>query len=390
MTYLDQAQALLEETIANRRQLHRNPELGFDLPQTVTFVKEKLTAYGLEPQDIGQNGVTALIGKPGGKTVLLRADMDGLPIKEESGLDFSSINDNSHTCGHDMHTAVLLSTAKLLKSNEDKLQGQVKFIFQPAEELLIGGKAMVEAGILENPRVDAAFGLHVAPNVPAQGIAYAVGPAMSSALNFRLTIQGKGTHGAMPHLGIDPVYIGSQVVTGLTAIPARELGLDQSAAVTIGRFEGLGAMNIIPDRVVLEGTARTLSEHSRAYLRERLPQLAQAIVETYRGTCDFEFLADCPVLINDPDLAQDSVSSLEALLGDSLPIIQIPAQLASEDFAYYAEQVPAFFFNLANPYDPNASDLYPVHHPKVIFGEDMLPVGVAALATLATDYLAKD
>lgn len=390
MTYLDLARANFDEMVTNRRQLHRHPELGFDLPQTVAFVKKKLTAYGLEPQDIGHSGVTALIGKPGGKTVLLRADMDGLPIKEESGLDFTSTNDKSHTCGHDMHTAMLLATAKLLKANEDKLHGQVKFIFQPAEELLIGGKAMVEAGILENPKVDAAFGLHVAPNVPAQGIAYAVGPAMSSALNFRLTIQGKGTHGAMPHLGIDPVYIGSQVVTGLTAIPARELGLDQSAAVTIGRFEGLGAMNIIPDRVVLEGTARTLSENSRAYLRERLPQLAQAIVETFRGACDFEFLADCPVLINNQELAQDSISSLETLLGDSLPIIQIPAQLASEDFAYYAEQVPAFFFNLANPYNPSASDLYPVHHPKVIFGEDMMPVGVAALASLATDYLANN
>lgn len=296
MTYLDQAQAIFDEMVANRRHLHRYPELGFDLPKTVAFVKEKLTAYGLVPQDIGNNGVTALIGKPGGKTVLLRADMDALPIKEASGLDFTSTNDYSHTCGHDMHTAILLAVAKLLKANETQLQGQVKFIFQPAEELLIGGKTMVEAGILDHPKVDAAFTLHVAPNVPMKGLAYAVGPAMASALNFRLTIQGKGSHGAMPHLGIDPVFIGAQVVTGLSAIPARELGLDQSAAITIGRFEGLGAMNIIPDQVVLEGTARTLSADSRAYLRERLPQLSQAIVEAHRGQLNFEFLADlsCP------------------------------------------------------------------------------------------------
>lgn len=389
MNYLEQAQAIYDEMVANRRHIHSNPELGFDLPKTAAFVREKLTEYGLNPQDIGENGITALIGKPSGKTVLLRADMDALPIKEESGLDFASSNANSHTCGHDMHTAVLLSAAKLLKANEAQLQGQVKFIFQPAEELLIGGKAMLDAGILENPKVDVAFGLHVAPNAPVKGLAYAVGPAMSSALNFRIGIQGKGTHGAMPHLGIDPVYIGAQVVNALAAIPAREIALDQSAALTIGRFEGLGAMNIIPDQVVLEGTARTLSEDSRAYLKKRIPELAQAIVEAHRGGFSFEFLADCPVLINDAELAQESADYLKAAFGEQLPVLEIPAQLASEDFAYYADQVPSFFFNLANPHDLNAEELYPVHHPKVIFGEDMMPVGVAALAGLATDYLAK-
>lgn len=387
MNYLEQARVLYDEMVANRRQLHRNPELGFELSKTVAFVKQKLVEYGLKPKNIGQNGVTTLIGKPGGKTVLLRADMDGLPIKEESGLDFASENNNSHTCGHDMHTAILLSVAKLLKANEDRLNGQVKFIFQPAEELLIGGKAMLEAGILENPKVDVGFGLHVAPNAPMQAIGYAVGPAMSSALNFRITIKGKGSHGAMPHLGIDPVYIGSKVVTGLSSISARELALDQSAAVTIGRFEGLGAMNVIPDQVILEGTARTLSESSRTYLKERIPQLAKAIVETYRGEFDFEFLADCPVLINDIELTCKSVSYLKKSLGNSLPIIEIPAQLASEDFAYYANAIPTFFFNLANPYDFTATERYPVHHPKVVFGEDMMPFGVAALMILVINYL---
>lgn len=390
MTYLEQAKVIYDEMVANRRHIHSHPELGFELPKTVAFVKEKLVEYGLNPQDIGENGVMALIGKPGGKTVLLRADMDALPIKEESGLDFASSNENSHACGHDMHTAILLSVAKLLKANEGQLRGQVKFIFQPAEELLIGGKAMLEAGILENPKVDVGFGLHVAPNAPMKGIGYTVGPAMSSALNFRIIIKGKGTHGAMPHLGVDPVYIGSQVVTGLAAIPARELALDQSAALTIGRFEGLGAMNIIPDKVVLEGTARTLSENSRTYLKERIPQLAKAIVEAYRGEFAFEFLADCPVLINNPELTYESVGYLKESFGESFPIIEVPAQLASEDFAYYANQVPTFFFNLANPYDPSAKDLYPVHHPKVVFGEDMMPFGVAALATLATHYLANN
>ncbi|MFC3928232.1 M20 metallopeptidase family protein [Streptococcus caprae] len=389
MTYLEDARALYNEMVANRRHLHRNPELGFDLPKTVAFVKDKLTEYGLEPHDIGDHGITALIGKPGGKTVLLRADMDALPIVEQSGLEFSSTNDYSHTCGHDMHTSILLAVAKLLKANEDQLQGYVKFIFQPAEELLIGGKAMLEAGILENPKVDAAFGLHVAPNAPLQGIIYRPGPAMSSALNFRIRIKGSGTHGAMPHLGIDPVYIGSQVVNGLTAIPARELGLDQNAAVTIGRFEGLGAMNIIPDEVVLEGTARTLSENSRAYLRDRLPQLASSIVETYRGQAEFEFIADCPVLHNNEDLTTKAVDILKDKLPENLPILPFSPQLASEDFAYYANQVPAFFFNLCNPYDPTANDLHPVHHPKVVFGEDMMPIGVASFAYLATEWLAK-
>lgn len=389
MSFLDQAKAIHEDMIANRRHLHQNPEIGFDIPKTASFVKDKLRSYGLEPQDIGKNGVTALLGRPGGKCILLRADMDGLPIVEDSQLEFAATNGFSHTCGHDMHTAILLAAAKLLKEQEDQLKGYVKFIFQPAEELLIGGKAMVEAGILDNPKVDMAFGLHVAPNAPLQAIAYAPEKAMASAYNFRITISGKGGHGAMPHLGIDPVYIGAQLVNALTALPAREVAFDNSLAVTVGRFEGLGAMNIIPDQVVLEGTARTLSETSRDYIKTRLPELVEGIVKTHRGEVTIDILADCPVLINNKDLSQEAAKVLADQF-DSLPIVPIPANLASEDFAYYADQVPSFFFNLCNPHTLDGSELFPVHHPKVVFGEDMMPVGVASFVSLVHHFLSQD
>lgn len=386
MSYVQRARDMQDEIIANRRHLHENPELGFDLPNTVAYVKEQLAEMGIEAEDIGDHGVTATFGNPDGKTILLRADMDALPIKEESGLDFAAEGSNSHACGHDIHTSILLGAAKLLKEDEDQLKGQVKLIFQPAEELLVGGGVMVDAGILENPKVDAAMGLHVWPHAEESGLAVREGVFMASANNFKIKVSGVGSHGAMPYTGVDPVYIGSQIVTGVPEIIARELPFDESAVITMGKFIGDGAVNVVPGEVLIEGTVRTFSNESREYIKERLPELVQDIAQSYRGSAELEFLSDCPVLINDEEMTAQTRNYLEEAVDSEFPVFEAAQQHGSEDFAYYANEVPSTFFLLQVPH-PDAEELYPVHHPKVMFDEDMIPVGVGAMAHSAKRWL---
>lgn len=390
MNYIQEAKNNIDEMIVNRRHLHENPEVGFDLPETSKYVKEKLQEYGIEPQDIGENGVTAVIGKPGGKTVLLRADMDALPIKEDSGEEFASTNGNMHACGHDIHTTMLLQAAKLLKQNEENLEGQVKFIFQPAEEFLYGAKTIVDAGILENPKVDVAMGMHVWPNAEKPGIAFLPTAdkqaAMAAAINFRVKIQGKGTHGAMPFKGIDPVYIGSKLVTGLPEILAREVPFDRSASITVGKFIGDGAMNVIPDTAELEGTIRTFSNETHDYILERFQDMVKQIAETYRGTAEVEIIADVPAMSNDLELQTQGREYIEELAQGNFEVRDMQAQNGSEDFAHYANAVPGMFYILEMP-DPRTDTHYNVHHPKVTFDEEMMPYGSGTIAHAATRYL---
>lgn len=388
MDYLTLAQAHLDEAIAHYHTLHQMPELGFDLPKTSAYIKQALQSYGITPTDIGKSGITALIGDPTkGKTILLRADMDALPIKEQSGLPFCATGDTSHTCGHDIHSTILLMVAKFLKHNEQNLNGCVKLIFQPAEELLVGGLAMVEAGILDNPKVDVAMALHIAPNAPLSGIALKSGVAMASANNFIIKIKGVSAHGAMPYNGVDSVYIGSQIVVGVPEIIARELPFDKSAVITMGGFRSNGAVNIIADETIIEGTVRTFDDNSREYIKNRLPELVQSIAQTYRGTAELEFLCDCPVLINDERLSAQMRGYLEMLLAGVCPVVDGIAQHASEDFAHYASKVPSVYFNLCNPKPDKDGKVYPVHHPKMQTDERMIAIGIGAMATLAVKWL---
>lgn len=376
------------EMLEVRRYLHANPEIGFELDNTVSFIKKKLDEYGIEHQDIGKCGIVAKVGNDTGKAILLRADMDALPIIEESGLDFASKNDFSHACGHDMHTTILLFAAKLLKKNENQLKGCVKFIFQPAEELLVGGKAMIESGVLENPKVDVAMGLHVVPNTPVTGVALrGGGPWMTSANNFWIVVTGSGSHGAMPHTGIDPVYIASQIVIGSSELTTRELPFDNSAVITFGKFIANGSMNIIPSNVILEGTIRTFSNQSREYIKNRFPEIIKSIASTYRGSAEIEFLCDCPVLINDDSFSKQVIHFIHEISDNNFDIYDGVLAHASEDFAYYANEVPSFFFNLCNPLKEENKPLYPVHHPKVVFDEKMMPIGSAIMAHTATRWL---
>lgn len=381
MSILEEARKLQEELVSYRRHLHENPELGYELPKTAGFVKEKLEEFGYEPETMLDYGLIAEIGKPG-KKILLRADMDALPIIEESGLEFSSSNDNSHTCGHDIHTTVMLGVAKLLKAHENELEGTVRLEFQPAEELLTGSADMVEAGLLDG--VDVALAAHVQPMEPASFL-FREGISMTGANNYRIKVKGVGSHGAMPFNGVDPVFIATQIINATQSIVSRELPIDKSAVITTGGFESAGAINVIPKEVTIEGTARTYDEETRVYLKERLPELAEGIAKAYRGEIEFEWLSDVPSLVNDPELTQSVREYAKEAVGDEFDINEYGLAQASEDFAFVSQRVPTTYFNIGMAQD--GVERHPVHHPQVVFNEDMISPTVAVFVESTIAWL---
>ncbi|MDR7870922.1 MAG: M20 family metallopeptidase [Tissierellaceae bacterium] len=379
------AYEIKEDIIEYRRNIHSMAEVGFDLPNTSKYVKEKLIEFGYEPEEIIENGIVATVGK-GGRTILLRADMDALPMNEESGLEFAAKNGISHTCGHDLHAAMLLGAAKLLKEQEDTLKGTVKFMFQPAEELLGGARKMIEAGVLENPKVDGAIMFHVYSTIPKGVVVVNTGVQAASNNNFKITVKGKGAHGAMPETGIDPIYIGAQIVIGLQELITREISYKNGAVLTTGNFEGGSAPNIIPDKAIIQGTMRTYDEDTQKYLVKRLPEIVKGIAETYRGTAEVEYLSDVPVLINDIEFSEEIINYIREFSQGRYNVEQGSAVTASEDFALVAKEVPGCMLVLGAA-DPNADTLYPLHNPKVTFGEDAMPLGTAIFVECATRWL---
>ena len=387
MNYYERALELKDETIANRRHIHKNAETGLDLPKTKAYVMEKLTEYGLEPKDCGY-GVTATLGK-GGKVLLLRADMDALPMPEESGEEFACpTGKEAHTCGHDFHAAMLLTAAKMLKEKEDTLEGTIKFMFQPAEETFEGSKNMIENGILENPPVDAALAYHVSPGkMPIGLFMYNDKDTMMYSVDgFKITIHGKGSHGAYPHVGVDPINIGVHIHLALQELIARESDPTHSCVLTIGQFAGGTAANIIPETAVLQGTIRTNKPEARELLVRRMKEVAEKTAAVYNGTVDIEMISEVPPLICNPKLTDEVVGYMQELgIPGLTPYPGISAS-ASEDFAVIAEKVPSTFMYLAAGY-LDVRGQYPAHHPKAQFNEDVCPIGAACLAHCASQWL---
>lgn len=387
MNYYERALELKDETIANRRHIHKNAETGLDLPKTKAYVMEKLTEYGLEPKDCGY-GVTATLGK-GGKVLLLRADMDALPMPEESGEEFACpTGKEAHACGHDFHAAMLLTAAKMLKEKEDTLEGTIKFMFQPAEETFEGSKNMIENGILENPPVDAALAYHVSPGkMPIGLFMYNDKDTMMYSVDgFKITIHGKGSHGAYPHVGVDPINIGVHIHLALQELIARESDPTHSCVLTIGQFAGGTAANIIPETAVLQGTIRTNKPEARELLVRRMKEVAEKTVAVYNGTVDIEMISEVPPLICNPKLTDEVVGYMQELgIPGLTPYPGISAS-ASEDFAVIAEKVPSTFMYLSAGYLDERGQ-YPAHHPKVQFNEDVCPIGAACLAHCASQWL---
>lgn len=387
MNYYERALELKDETIANRRHIHKNAETGLDLPKTKAYVMKKLTEYGLEPKDCGY-GVTATLGK-GGKVLLLRADMDALPMPEESGEEFACpTGKEAHTCGHDFHAAMLLTAAKMLKEKEDTLEGTIKFMFQPAEETFEGSKNMIENGILENPPVDAALAYHVSPGkMPIGLFMYNDKDTMMYSVDgFKITIHGKGSHGAYPHVGVDPINIGVHIHLALQELIARESDPTHSCVLTIGQFAGGTAANIIPETVVLQGTIRTNKPEARELLVRRMKEVAEKTAAVYNGTVDIEMISEVPPLICNPKLTDEVVGYMQELgIPGLTPYPGISAS-ASEDFAVIAEKVPSTFMYLSAGYLDERGQ-YPAHHPKAQFNEDVCPIGAACLAHCASQWI---
>ena len=387
MNYYERALELKDETIANRRHIHKNAETGLDLPKTKAYVMKKLTEYGLEPKDCGY-GVTATLGK-GGKVLLLRADMDALPMPEESGEEFACpTGKEAHTCGHDFHAAMLLTAAKMLKEKEDTLEGTIKFMFQPAEEAFEGSKNMIENGILENPPVDAALAYHVSPGkMPIGLFMYNDKDTMMYSVDgFKITIHGKGSHGAYPHVGVDPINIGVHIHLALQELIARESDPTHSCVLTIGQFAGGTAANIIPETAVLQGTIRTNKPEARELLVRRMKEVAEKTAAVYNGTVDIEMISEVPPLICNPKLTDEVVGYMQELgIPGLTPYPGISAS-ASEDFAVIAEKVPSTFMYLSAGYLDERGQ-YPAHHPKAQFNEDVCPIGAACLAHCASQWL---
>ena len=387
MNYYERALELKDETIANRRHIHKNAETGLDLPKTKAYVMEKLTEYGLEPKDCGY-GVTATLGK-GGKVLLLRADMDALPMPEESGEEFACpTGKEAHTCGHDFHAAMLLTAAKMLKEKEDTLEGTIKFMFQPAEETFEGSKNMIENGILENPPVDAALAYHVSPGkMPIGLFMYNDKDTMMYSVDgFKITIHGKGSHGVYPHVGVDPINIGVHIHLALQELIARESDPTHSCVLTIGQFAGGTAANIIPETAVLQGTIRTNKPEARELLVRRMKEVAEKTAAVYNGTVDIEMISEVPPLICNPKLTDEVVGYMQELgIPGLTPYPGISAS-ASEDFAVIAEKVPSTFMYLSAGYLDERGQ-YPAHHPKAQFNEDVCPIGAACLAHCASQWL---
>ena len=387
MNYYERALELKDETIANRRHIHKNAETGLDLPKTKAYVMEKLTEYGLEPKDCGY-GVTATLGK-GGKVLLLRADMDALPMPEESGEEFACpTGKEAHTCGHDFHAAMLLTAAKMMKEKEDTLEGTIKFMFQPAEETFEGSKNMIENGILENPPVDAALAYHVSPGkMPVGLFMYNDKDTMMYSVDgFKITIHGKGSHGAYPHVGVDPINIGVHIHLALQELIARESDPTHSCVLTIGQFAGGTAANIIPETAVLQGTIRTNKPEARELLVRRMKEVAEKTAAVYNGTVDIEMISEVPPLICNPKLTDEVVGYMQELgIPGLTPYPGISAS-ASEDFAVIAEKVPSTFMYLSAGYLDERGQ-YPAHHPKAQFNEDVCPIGAACLAHCASQWL---
>lgn len=387
MNYLTRAQELFTTTLSHRRYLHQIPELNLDLPKTTAYITEELTKMGYKPQKCG-GGIVATVGKPGGKTVLLRADMDALPMKEESGLSFASTGDCAHTCGHDIHAAMLLTAAKMLKENEDSLEGMIKLMFQPGEETLMGAKAMLADGLLENPRPDVALGYHVAGGQVPLGMFFynGKGTMMNSCDNFKIVIQGVGTHGAYPNHGVDPINIAAHIILGLESVVAREIQSTQASVLTIGKIAAGSAGNIIPDKAKMYGAIRCDCNEQREFIIKRLNEVAESIANTYRGSAKVTITSGTPPLICDEEAVSTFVGYMRELdVSNQMEDSEMHAA-SSEDMAVLLSEIPgAYMFLSAGFTDGRVT--YNPHHPKVEFNEEVMKVGPAYLAHCATRWL---
>lgn len=385
---LQKTKEIKAEVVAIRRHLHQHPELSFNEFETSKFIQQKLTEWGIPfKNNIVKTGVVALIesSQNNSTCIALRADMDALPIQELNEVDYKSKNTGvMHACGHDVHTSILLATAKILNEIKDQLPQSVKLIFQPGEEKLPGGaKLMIEAGVLENPAVSQIFALHVFPELEAGKVGLKSGMYMASTDEIYITIHGKGGHAAMPKQTIDPIIIASNLILSLQDIPSKFCPKDIPCVLAFGRIEGLGATNVIPDKVELQGTFRTMNEDWRAKAHEKIKEISKQVAESFGGKADVNIQVGYPFLKNDELLTEKTRTQLKHFFGDE-NVINLPIRMTAEDFAFFAQKIPATFIRLGVR-NESKGIVHPVHNSKFDIDEDSLNIGIQALLTLCSN-----
>ena len=409
---LEASQAIKDQIIEDRHNLHRRPEFGFDLPETAAYVQKRLAEMGIESQPCGgpidpdlrkkftfagfpdmenSTGVVATIGK-GEPCILLRADMDALPIKEETGLPFASRHEGfMHACGHDTHTAMLLGAGKVLWAHKDEIAGTVRLMFQTSEEQSRGAEVMIENGGVEG--ADAVFGTHIGTiidkAIPTGTVVVTPGCCMAAFDKFVIKVNGRGCHGSTPEKGIDPVNIAAHIVIALQAITTRELNATKPLVLTIGKIQGGSQYNVIPNEVVIEGTIRTLEEEVRQFAAKRIGEIAQATAAVFGGSVDYEMIWGAPPVINDDKMAALAAKAAKTVAGEDHVITEVKApNMGGEDFAYYLEKLPGAFMFLSSSNPAKGTDVSH-HNPKFDVDEDVLWEGSAVFVAIVEEFLNK-
>lgn len=378
------------EVVAIRRHLHAHPELSYEEYDTAKYVAEQLRNIGIQPlEGVAKTGLTAVIeGKnPTKKVLALRADMDALPIFEANEVEYKSKNEGvMHACGHDAHTASLLGAAKILHELRDQFEGSVKLIFQPGEEKNPGGASlMIKDGALKNPAPECIFGQHVMPLIPAGKVGFKAGMYMASCDEIYLTVKGKGGHGAIPELTIDPVLITSHIIVALQQIISRNASPKTPTVLSFGKVIANGATNIIPEEVYVAGTFRAMNEEWRAEAHKRITQMAQGIASAMGGECDVNISVGYPFLENDPALTNKTRAAAEEYVGKE-NVIDLDVWMGAEDFAYYTHEMPACFYRLGTRNEARGITSY-VHTPTFDIDEEALETGAGMMAWLAINEL---
>jgi len=365
-----------------RHDLHHHPEIRFREFRTAGVIDAFLDDNGVSHERCTETGVVALIGPQKGRVVALRADIDALPMPDRSGLPYASVNENTcHACGHDGHTSMLLGAAWVLKQIEDELAGTVKLIWQPAEEQEGGASKMIRAGVLESPAPEAIFGLHDWPGIAVGKAAYSFGPSMASADNFEITVKGKGTHGALPHGGIDPITIAARIVEGLQLIRSRMINPVTPMVITVGTINGGSAVNVIPDEVSMTGTFRCLDAQTRAEIPRLMERMAVETARASGGDAVFRLDEGYPPVVNEERATAFARDAVRDILGPDNALEITSPVMGGEDFAYYLEKIPGSFLRLG------IGDRPPLHNTAFDFNDDAIPFGVRVLAGLAVRYL---
>jgi amidohydrolase len=371
-----------------RRTIHMHPELSFQEVETARLVAEWLRKFGIQVKTgVAKTGVVGLLrGKHPGKTVAIRADMDALPMEEASPVPYASkVRGRMHACGHDAHVAMLLGVARFFSEIPDKLKGNIKWVFQPAEEGGAGGKVMVEEGVLENPTVDAIFGTHVFPLLPAGKVGVYEREGLAATDRIRIKIIGKGGHGAFPHLCKDPILAAGHLITQLHTLVSRNINPLDSAVVTIGRISGGTANNIIPDAVELEGTVRSLVPQVEEELKRRIEAVVKGVAQSFGMEYEYDFEYGYPMLINDPEMSKLVARACAGGIGKE-NIEWVKPSMGGEDFSYYLQKIPGAFFRLGNRNEAKGT-IHPYHSSLFDVDEDILPLGVEMFVRIIDEYL---